>query len=115
MRVEFRLNFFIVVQQEKKNRRGFSTRCWDLLFKYLLFKCLNSFLPPLQVIQDVVNDTEDNLQSNARIVRKVHAAALDDILDITVSYTTTYHQWGSDFCLVAGAVIELQTGGLIFW
>lgn len=81
--------------------------------KYFNARCLNEatfIVYARQVIQDVVNDTEDNLQSNARMVRRVYDADLDDILDITVSYATTYHQWGSDFCLVAGAVIELQTG-----
>ncbi|XP_018015708.1 uncharacterized protein LOC108672531 isoform X2 [Hyalella azteca] len=81
--------------------------------KYFNARCLNEatfIVYARQVIQDVVNDTEDNLQSNARIVRRVYDAGVDEILDITVSFTTTYHQWGSDFCLVAGAVIELQTG-----
>lgn len=83
--------------------------------KYLNARCLNEatfIVYAKQVISDVVAETEDFLQQNARIVRKAFEEHLDPdyTLDLTVGYTTTYHQWGSDFCLVAGAVIELQTG-----
>ena len=83
--------------------------------KYFNARCLNEatfIVYARQVIQDVILDTEENLQCNARIVRRAFQTQLeaDQIIDLTVAYTTTYHQWGSDFCLVGGAVIELQTG-----
>ncbi|RXG73291.1 hypothetical protein Avbf_00743 [Armadillidium vulgare] len=83
--------------------------------KYFNARCLNEatfIVYAKQVISDVVAETEEFLQQNARIVRKAFESQLhnDFIIDLTVGYTTTYHQWGSDFCLVAGAVIELQTG-----
>ncbi|MCL4132504.1 UNVERIFIED_CONTAM: hypothetical protein GTU68_024725 [Idotea baltica] len=83
--------------------------------KYFNSRCLNEatfIVYAKQVIADVVSETEDFLQQNARIVRKAFESQhdADYIIDLTVGYTTTYHQWGSDFCLVAGAVIELQTG-----
>lgn len=83
--------------------------------KYFNARCLNEatfIVYARQVISDVVADTEDSLLYGTGIVREVFKSQLetDGLIDLTVSFTTTYHQWGSDFCLVAGAVIELTTG-----
>ncbi|XP_068222832.1 uncharacterized protein [Palaemon carinicauda] len=83
--------------------------------KYFNARCLNEatfIVYARQVIIDVINDTEESLLYAASIVREVFKSQLetDGLVDLTVAYTTTYHQWGSDFCLVAGAVIELTTG-----
>ncbi|XP_066960501.1 uncharacterized protein [Macrobrachium rosenbergii] len=83
--------------------------------KYFNARCLNEatfIVYARQVIIDVINDTEESLLYAASIVREVFKSQLetDGLIDLTVAFTTTYHQWGSDFCLVAGAVIELTTG-----
>ncbi|KAG7155885.1 hypothetical protein Hamer_G012017 [Homarus americanus] len=83
--------------------------------KYFNARCLNEatfIVYARQVISDVVADTEESLLYSAGIVREVFKSQLetDGLIDLTVAFTTTYHQWGSDFCLVAGAVIELTTG-----
>lgn len=83
--------------------------------KYFNSRCLNEatfIVYARQVIADVVADTEDSLHFYVSIVRELFKSQLetDGLIDLTVAYTTTYHQWGSDFCLVAGAVIELTTG-----
>lgn len=83
--------------------------------KYFNARCLNEatfIVYARQVINDVVTDTEDSLLFSVGIVREVFKSHLetDGLIDLTVAFTTTYHQWGSDFCLVAGAVIELTTG-----
>lgn len=83
--------------------------------KYFNARCLNEatfIVYARQVISDVVADTEESLLYTAGIVREVFKSQLetDGLIDLTVAFTTTYHQWGSDFCLVAGAVIELTTG-----
>ena len=50
----------------------------------------------------MVADTEDSLHFYVSIVRELFKSQLetDGLIDLTVAYTTTYHQWGSDFCLV---------------